>query len=216
MVIAIDGPAGAGKSTVSKLLADRLNMMRLDTGALYRGIALAATEAGVSTSDDEALSTLLGGLHLDQHEGVLWVNGADRSQAIRQPHISQAASDFAAVARVRDYLLDTQRDIASRRDCIVDGRDIGTVVFPQADVKIYLTASVAQRAYRRWQELQEQGVSQELAQVQKEIEMRDEQDMNRPIAPLKQAEDAVVVDASELNLEEVVQACLDLVRTVYP
>jgi CMP/dCMP kinase len=214
MVIAIDGPAGAGKSSISSLLAERLQMMRLDTGALYRGIALAAIEANITAVAGDDLDTFLQGLSLDQHDGVLWVNQQDRSQDIRQPIVSQAASDFAVLASVRAYLLETQREIATRRDCIVDGRDIGTVVFPQAEVKIYLTASVAKRAERRWLELKSQGVDQDLSQVQAEIEARDYQDMNREIAPLKQASDAVLVDASDLSIEQVITWCYTLVQRV--
>jgi len=214
-VIAIDGPAGAGKSSVSAQLAVRLGFMRLDTGALYRAIGLAALRASISPAESEELSALLEGLEVDQREGQVWLNGALEGASLRTPEVSKAASDFAALPSVRARLLELQREIGARRPCIVDGRDIGTVVFPDAPLKIYLTASSRARAERRLLELQAAGIEQALEEVQREIEARDEQDMSREIAPLKRAEDARLVDATALSLEEVVEACTALAREVF-
>ena len=210
MVIAIDGPAGAGKSSVSQQLADRLGFTRLDTGALYRAIGLSALRAQVEPEEGPALHSLLSTLNIDQREGLVFINDVKEEASLRRPEVSLAASAFAALQSVREKLLDLQREIGSRRDCIVDGRDIGTVVFPDAPLKIYLTASARARAERRLLELQSQGLSQPLEEVQSEIERRDAQDRGREIAPLKRADDAVLVDATSLTLEEVVEACYQL------
>ena len=210
MVIAIDGPAGAGKSSVSQRLADRLGFTRLDTGALYRAIGLSALRAKVEPEEGPELKSLLSTLNIDQREGLVFINDVKEGLSLRRPEVSLAASAFAALPSVREKLLDLQREIASRRDCIVDGRDIGTVVFPDAPLKIYLTASARARAERRLLELQAQGLSQPLEEVQSEIERRDTQDSEREIAPLKCADDAVVVDATSMTLEEVVEACYQL------
>jgi CMP/dCMP kinase len=210
MVIAIDGPAGAGKSSVSQRLADRLGFTRLDTGALYRAIGLSALRAKVEPEEGPELKSLLSTLNIDQREGLVFINDVKEGLSLRRPEVSLAASAFAALPSVREKLLDLQREIASRRDCIVDGRDIGTVVFPDAPLKIYLTASARARAERRLLELQAQGLSQPLEEVQSEIERRDAQDSQREIAPLKCADDAVVVDATSMTLGEVVEVCYQL------
>lgn len=214
-VIAIDGPAGAGKSTVSAQLATQLGFMRLDTGALYRAIGLAALRAGVEAREGEALTALLEPLTVDQVDGVVFLNGSPEGDSLRSPEVSRAASDFASLPSVRAKLLELQREIGQRRSCIVDGRDIGTVVFPDAPLKIYLTASSLARAERRLLELQARGIEQALEEVQREIEARDHQDMSREIAPLKRAEDARLVDATALSLEEVVGVCFELARQVF-
>lgn len=214
-VIAIDGPAGAGKSSVSSLLAQQLGFMRLDTGALYRAIALAALRAKIEACEGKPLSQLLELLTVDQVDGVVFLNGQPEGDQLRTPEVSRAASDFASLPSVRVKLLELQRDIGKRRPCIVDGRDIGTVVFPDAPLKIYLTASSRARAERRLLELQERGIEQTIEVVQQEIEARDHQDMNRQIAPLKQAVDAQLVDATERSLEEVVSVCLRLAHQVF-
>jgi len=214
-VIAIDGPAGAGKSSVSARLAERLGYMRLDTGALYRAIGLAALRAGVEPCEGEALTELLGPLTVDQIDGAVLLNGSLEGDSLRTPEVSRAASDFASLPSVRAKLLELQREIGQRRPCIVDGRDIGTVVFPDAPLKIYLTASSRARAERRLLELQGRGIAQALEDVQREIEERDHQDMSREIAPLKRATDARLVDATALTLEEVVEACLVLAHQVF-
>ena len=210
MVIAIDGPAGAGKSSVSQRLADRLGFTRLDTGALYRAIALSALRAHVEAEEGPALQSLLSTLNIDQRDGLVFINDVKETTSLRRPEVSLAASTFAALPSVREKLLSLQREIGSRRDCIVDGRDIGTVVFPDAPLKIYLTASARARAERRLLELQTQGLYQPLEEVQSEIERRDAQDREREIAPLKRADDAVLVDATTMSLGEVVEACYQL------
>ncbi|MBU0553014.1 (d)CMP kinase [Myxococcota bacterium] len=207
MIIAIDGPAGAGKSTISQRLAERLGFTRLDTGALYRAVALAEMRKGNAADAPD-----VGPWNLEVEGDRLTLDGEDISQAIRAPEISSAASDFAKNPAVRAGLLALQRRLGRARDTILDGRDIGTVVFPDADVKIYLTAQPEARAHRRWLELEARGHAQPFRIVLAEIMARDKQDMGRAIAPLRRAEDAVEVDASELGIEEAVEACLAVVR----
>ena len=211
MIIAIDGPAGAGKSTVSERLAARLGFLRIDTGALYRTIALGAMDAGLSPTD-QALQAYLDSVGIDMRSDAVFLDGVDVSSRIRMPEVSVAASQFSAQGPVRRRLLDVQRALASRHDVVMDGRDIGTVVFPNADLKIYLTASVAARAQRRLRELEGRGIATQLEVVQADLEARDRADSERELAPLRQADDAVRVDATNLTLEEVVNACFLLAR----
>ena len=209
-VIAIDGPAGAGKSSVSKGLAKAIGFIRLDTGALYRAIGLAALRAGVEAKESEGLTQLLARLDLSLQGETIMLNGQAETDSLRAPEVSRAASDFATLPSVRAKLLDLQRMIGQSAPCIVDGRDIGTVVFPNAPLKIYLTASADARAERRLAELKQQGVEADFQQTRAEIVLRDQQDQNREIAPLKCADDAQVVDATELSLTEVIEACSQL------
>ena len=213
-VIAIDGPAGAGKSSVSKGLAKALGFIRLDTGALYRGIGLAALRAGVAPSESPALNQLLAHLSLELQGTTIILDGQAEVESLRSPEVSRAASDFAKLPSVRSKLLDLQRTIGKSAPCIVDGRDIGTVVFPKAPLKIYLTASVDARAERRLAELKESGIEADFKQTRDEIILRDQQDQSREIAPLKCADDARVVDATDLNLEEVIAVCTELALQV--
>jgi cytidylate kinase len=212
MIVAIDGPAGAGKSTVSRHLAARLGFTRIDTGALYRGVALAARRAGYTPAAAAMLEPFVRALGLRFDGDALLLDGEDVSSEIRAPEISRAASDFAAQPPVRAGLMELQRRLGRSTDTIMDGRDIGTVVFPDADVKIYLTASAAARAERRHRELLAAGHHASFETVLAEIEARDHQDMNRAIAPLRQADDAVVVDATTLDLPGAVAACVALVE----
>ncbi len=209
-IVAIDGPAGAGKSTVARQLASRLGFSMIDTGAIYRSVALAAERRGISWDDDEALRQMLaGGLGLDfQGERVL-LDGEDVSEAIRTPGISRGASVVSARAVVRKALLQLQRDLgrAATRGAVLEGRDIGTVVFPDAEVKFFLTASDEARAGRRHAELAERGLSVPIEEVLADQRRRDRDDSERAIAPLRAADDAIRVETTGLDLEEVVERC---------
>ncbi len=215
-VVAIDGPAGAGKSTASLRLAQRLGFVLVDTGALYRGVALAAREAGVGWDEGEALGALTEALELTFVLGeggipLLHVAGIDRSVEIRTPEMSQGASDVSRHGAVRAALLGLQQRLGAKGGVVLEGRDIGTVVFPDAEVKVYLTATAEERARRRYEDLRARGIEADLAEVQRKIEERDAQDSGRAVAPLKPADDAIIVDSSKMNLDEVVD---ELVRVV--
>ena len=214
MIIAIDGPAGAGKSTISRLLAQRLGFVRIDTGALYRAVALAALRAGVAPTDGARLADLVSGLDLTLTISGIRLGDEDVSTAIRAPEIGLAASTYAAVPAVRAGLMDLQRRLGRSHDSVMDGRDIGTVVFPDADAKIYLTASAEARAGRRHRELMTDGHPADFDVVLREIRQRDHQDTTRAIAPLRQAGDATVIDATDLDIEGAVSACLQVVEAI--
>ena len=204
--VAIDGPSGAGKSTMAKRLAAELGYTYVDTGAMYRAIGLYAVRHGVDPKDQPDVEALLPEIHLDitMEEGTqhIFLNGEDVSAAIRAEEIGMAASGVAANPAVRAFLLETQRALARSRDVLMDGRDIGTVVLPDATVKIFLTASARARADRRYRELKEKGAAVEYAGVLADIERRDEQDSTRAAAPLRQAPDAVRIDTSDLDFEQ--------------
>lgn len=215
--IAIDGPAGAGKSTLSKLLASRLGFLYIDTGALYRAIGLMALRSNIPASDDKCLRSLLGSIKIEirfknggQH---VYVNGEDVSTQIRSPEVSMAASAYSAVPQVRTFLLGLQKDMAARNNVVMDGRDIGTVVLPNADLKIFLTASAQDRANRRYTEMIQRGDTADYAQVLEDMIKRDAADSEREIAPLKQADDAVLLDTTGFTLEASLDALLALVRS---
>lgn len=212
MIVAIDGPAGAGKSTVARRVADHLGCIRLDTGAIYRAVALAATRAGIPTTDGPGLAALVGGLDLAFEGRAVLLGADDVSAAIRTAAMSAAASAYSAVPEVRAGLLGLQRRVGAGTDAVVDGRDIGTVVFPDAEVKIFLTASAESRAERRYLELTERGEVADLDTVLAEIRTRDHADSTRAVAPLRQAEDAVLVDTTHLDLEGAVKACVAVVE----
>ena len=213
--IAIDGPAGAGKSTIAKALAKELGYHYVDTGAIYRTVAYFLDLLGISPKDVDGVERYLDELTVEieydetgkQH---MIMNGMDVSDEIRTQDISQKASLVSAHKIVRDMLLDMQRDVAKKHNVIMDGRDIGTVVLPKATVKIFLTASAEERAKRRTAELIAKGQQADFEQTLKDIKQRDYQDMNRPIAPLKQAKDAVLVDSSDLDIDGV----LDAIKTI--
>ncbi len=208
--IAIDGPAGAGKSTIARRVAKELELIYVDTGALYRAIGYHMTGLGLEPTDAPAVTAALTGLtvSLDYVNGEqrVFVNGADVSDFIRTPAISMAASRVSAIPAVRAFLLDVQRNMAATRSVIMDGRDIGTTILPNADVKIFLTASPESRAQRRFAELQEKGDPATYDEVLADMVKRDYEDTHRETSPLRQAEDAVLVDTSKLDLEQSIAA----------
>ena len=214
--IAIDGPAGAGKSTIAKTVSRELGYIYVDTGALYRTVGLNALRMGKNTkSEDEVVPTLDGlkvSLRFVNNEQRVFLGDEDVSEAIRQNEVSMAASNVSAIPRVREFLFDLQRNIAKENNCIMDGRDIGTVVLPDAQIKIYLTASAEARADRRYKELIEKGQDVNYDTILKDIELRDYQDTHREIAPLKKAEDAILVDTTKLNLEESIEYMLKTIK----
>jgi cytidylate kinase len=212
-VIAIDGPAGAGKSTAARALARRLGFFLLDTGAIYRTVALAASQQGIAFSDGEALGHVAESLAIRfDEEGRVFLADDDVSTLIRTPEMSQGASTVSAHPPVRQALLGLQRKLAARGRCVVEGRDIGTVVLPWAPLKIFLTASPEVRARRRYDELVARGQTADLAQTLQEILVRDDRDSNRATAPLKQADDAVLLDTSTLGEAAVVDRMEALAR----
>ena len=214
--IAIDGPAGAGKSTIAKRIAKELGYIYVDTGAMYRAIGLHVLRSGIDPADEEAvrgsLATAEIGIRIENGTQLVFLNGEDVSRAIRTEEAGMTASKVSTYADVRTKLVAMQQEIARKNDVVMDGRDIGTVVLPDAPLKIYLTAAVETRAKRRFLELQERGESPDLAAIEEDIRRRDQQDMTREHSPLRKADDAVEVDSSELSVEEVTERILSLVR----
>lgn len=213
--VAIDGPAGAGKSTIAKKLAKELGFVYVDTGAMYRTIALYLIRNNISPEDEDSVKGALDNIdvkleYVDGTQQVI-LNGENVSGLIRTEEVGFATSTASKLASVREKLLSLQRYMAKNENVIMDGRDIGTCVVPDAPVKIYLTASVETRAKRRWLEFKEKGMDVSLSEIEKDIAARDYQDMNREIAPLRQAEDAVLVDSSNMSIEEVVGTMKGLV-----
>ena len=206
--VAIDGPAGAGKSTIAKLVAKEKGYIYVDTGAMYRGLAICFLNKGISPEEKdrviEALETADVTIRYKDGKQQVYLNGEDITARLREEAVGNMASKTSAIPEVRAKLLELQRNLARTSDVIMDGRDIGTCVLPNADVKIYLTASTHTRAKRRYNELCEKGIECDLKEIEKDIEERDHRDMTREIAPLKQAEDAILVDSSDLTIEEVV------------
>ena len=211
--IAIDGPSGAGKSTISRKAAEKFGFIYVDTGAIYRTIGLAAKTHGVSLEDKKAITAMLPELDIElkyneDGEQCMYLDGKDVSRDIRLPEVSMLASAVSAIPEVRAFLVDMQRGMAAKHDVIMDGRDIGTVILPDADLKIFLTADVADRARRRCEELREKGMDKPFDEVLDEMKRRDEQDTARAAAPLKAAGDAVVLDTSGNTLEQsVAEVC---------
>ena len=215
--VAIDGPSGAGKSTLAKAVAAKLDILYVDTGAIYRTIGCYVKEKGVHPRDNEAVIALLPEIHIEMRsaeDGLLHMilNGKDVTTEIRQNEISQYASDVSAIPEVRTFLLEMQRQFARENSVIMDGRDIGTVVLPDAEVKVFLTAPLAERARRRFVELEQRGTPRAYEDVLREMEQRDYNDSHRAAAPLRQAEDAVLLDTGELNFEESLAALLTIIR----
>ena len=213
--VAIDGPAGAGKSTIAKAAAKELGFIYVDTGALYRAIAYNAVTKGVIDDTQKIIDMLTDtNVELKYVDGVqaVYLNGDDVSAYIRTPEISMEASKVSAIPQVREFLLNLQRDIAQKNNVIMDGRDIATVVLPNADVKIFLFASPECRAQRRYKELMEKGEDVTLEDVLADVNQRDYQDSHREIAPLKPSEDSVMADTSKLNLEESIQLIINIIK----
>ncbi len=215
--VAIDGPAGAGKSTISKAAAAKLGYIYIDTGALYRTVGVNALRKGADVKDaSSVISTLTDDLKIElkfiDREQRMFLGGEDVSKEIRTPEASMAASAVSAVPEVRKYLFDLQKNLAASNNCIMDGRDIGTVVLPDADVKIFLTATPEARAKRRHLELTEKGMDTKYEDVLADMIERDYNDSHRAIAPLKQAEDAVLADTSELDLQQSIELIISIIE----
>jgi cytidylate kinase len=216
LIIAIDGPSGAGKSTLAKRLANTLDFIYLDTGAMYRALALKVLRQGIDLADDARLAELIDATEIDlsEHCGKLTVllDGTDVAAEIRTPEVSQMASKVSALRIVRSRMLELQRAMGRRGSVVAEGRDIGTVIFPDAEVKVFLHASVTERARRRWEELKAAGRPVDLHETQCEIEERDRRDSERDVAPLRKAQDALVIDSSRASADEVTATVLAYVR----
>lgn len=214
--IAIDGPAGAGKSTIARQVAKIKNFIYVDTGAMYRAMAYYLLSQKVNPEEEEAVSEECLGAHItieyQNGEQVVLLNGRNVNGVLRTEEVGNMASVTSKNKKVRERLTQLQKELAQTNNVVMDGRDIGTCVLPHADVKVYLTASAAVRAKRRYDELAAKGETCDIKKIEEDIVKRDEQDMNREIAPLKQAEDAVLIDSSEMTIEEVVKAILDLCK----
>lgn len=214
--VAIDGPAGAGKSTIAKLVAKEKGFIYVDTGAMYRGLAIHFLKKGIAPEETdkiiEALSDAEVTIGYENGAQQIYLNGENITANLREEAVGNMASKSSAVPEVRAHLLELQRNLAQTKDVVMDGRDIGTAILPNADVKVYLTASVECRAMRRYKELTEKGVECNLDEIAKDIEERDYRDMNRDVSPLKQAEDAVLVDSSDMTIQEVVEAIKGLCK----
>lgn len=210
--IAIDGPAGAGKSTIAKLVAKELGYIYVDTGAMYRGMAIYFLKQNIPSGDRDKIAETCkdANVSIGYENGVqqIYLNGENVTAMLREEAVGNMASLSSAVPEVREQLLSLQRNLAEKENVVMDGRDIGTNILPNADTKIYLTASVETRAKRRFLELQEKGVDCNIEAIAQDIAERDSRDMNREIAPLRQAEDAVLIDSSDMTIKEVVQAIL--------
>lgn len=214
--VAIDGPAGAGKSTIAKRVAKEMNFIYVDTGAMYRALAVYFLDRNLDPEEKEkiAISCKDADVTICYEDGMqqVYLNGTNVTGRLRTEEVGNMASKTSAIPQVRAQLLELQRNMAKEHDVVMDGRDIGTNILPQADVKIYLTASVSERARRRYAELQEKGVACDIDEIARDIKERDERDMNREIAPLRQAEDAVYVDSSDMTIEEVVETICKLCK----
>lgn len=214
--IAIDGPAGAGKSTIAKMAAKKLDFIYVDTGAMYRAMALYFLRREIDAKDEKKIAEACEHINVtivyQEGEQQVLLNGENVNAFIRTEEVSMMTSNTSKYPAVREKLLYLQRELAAANNVIMDGRDIGTCVLPDAELKIYLTASASERAKRRYLEQKERGVESDLAQIERDIIARDEQDMNREIAPLKQAEDAIYLDTSDMTIEEVVTKIVSLVQ----
>lgn len=214
--VAIDGPAGAGKSTIAKKVAKEKDFIYIDTGAMYRAMAIHFLRCGIAADDHEKISAAVNDVNVTisyvNGEQQVFLNGENVTGKLRTEEVGNMASASSVNGDVRKKLVELQRKLAASANVVMDGRDIGTCVLPNADVKVYLTASVEVRAQRRYKELIEKGLEADLEKIKKDIEERDYRDMNRDISPLRQAEDAILVDSSNMSIEENVQAILDLIK----
>jgi cytidylate kinase len=219
-VVAIDGPAASGKSTTARRVADRLDFVYLDTGAMYRAVTWKALETGTDLGDQTALGALASSIRLEFRSGEsevrVLVDGEDVTEELREPRISRAVSEVSSVPAVRRAMVRTQRNIGAEGRCVVEGRDIGTVVFPNAPVKIFLAASLEERARRRRRELSDRGVIQGLEALMEEIRTRDAMDSEREDSPLRQAEDAIVIDTTRMTIEEQVAEVVRVAQAALP
>lgn len=213
--IAIDGPSGAGKSTISKEVAKELGFIHIDTGALYRTIALYLSDNKIDINNEETIKSVLDDIKIKVciEDGLqkIYLNGKEVCEELRQPNITKIASDVSKLPSVRAYLLEIQRELARKNDCVMDGRDIATVVLPNATVKIFLTASPEVRAKRRLNQQKEMGIIEDYDKILEDIKKRDYNDSHREIAPLKQAPDAIKIDSSEIDFDEVKDICKKLI-----
>ena len=216
ITIALDGPSGSGKSTVAKEISKKLNILYLDTGAMYRATAVKAISLGIDTLDENGVDTFINNIDLK----IKYINGAQRtfldgvdvSEKIREPHVSMAASNISSLKSVRLKMVEMQREIASEVSCVLDGRDIGSFVLPNAEYKFYVTATVSVRAKRRFDELKAKGHEVDYDKLEQEIEQRDYNDKHRDFAPLVKAKDAVEIDTSEMSVDEVVEKILSYIK----
>ena len=212
-VVAVDGPAGSGKGTVAKLISEKLGFVNIDTGATFRCIALAMIQKDIKKEEEDKIKELLNHIDINMKpDGTILLNGEIVTDRIRENDVNTLVSPISVIKIVRDKLLDVQRKIAEGKNVVMEGRDIGTVVFPDADVKIYLDASPEERAKRRLKQNQEKGIQTSYEEVLKNIIDRDKRDSSREIAPLKQADDAIYLDSTPLSIEEVVEKIIDIIK----
>ena len=212
-IVAIDGPAGSGKGTITKIVGEKLNLVNIDTGATFRCVALNMIQKNVSMNDEENLEKLLKEIDIEiKTNGKIYLNGEDVTKRIRENDVNSLVSPISVIPMVRNRLLEIQRKIAKGKDVIMEGRDIGTVVFPNADVKIYLDATAEERAKRRVLQNKENGIASSYNEVLAGIKDRDKRDSTRKIAPLKRAEDAIYVDTTNMNIENVVKEIVNIIK----